>query len=289
MAGGEGRLGSTLRVLGLALIIALAASACSRVSLAYNWFFQSALVDYVDDYSDLTRAQRRDLDQRIGEFVDWHRGEALPEYANLLRDVDRMIAERELAPADVLTVVQRGEVLYRDFVVQLLDRVSPTLLALDERQLTYMADAFAEENSEIEQRWSGSDTVDERVSRIERAMRRWVGRLEDWQRDHIREFLQTQQPVVEGRLTLRQHWQEAFLQQLRNARSAEQLSLELRPFFLDSQAFAEPEHRQQFEARTGDFHAFTAEFVNELTPRQKQRLSRQLQRFADDFDKLASQ
>lgn len=289
MAGRQGRLGSTLRVLALGLIVALAVSGCSRISLAYNWFFQSALVDYVDDYSDLTRSQRRELDQRIGEFVDWHRSDALPDYASLLRDVDRRIAEGELESADVVDVVQRGEVLYRDFVVQLLDRVSPTLLGLDERQLAYMAEAFAEDNSDIEERWSGNDTVDDRVARIERGMRRWVGRLEDFQRAQIREFLYAQQPLVEGRLTRRQRWQEAFLQQLRNAESGEQLAKDLRPFFLDSQAFAEQEDRQKFEDRAGDYHAFTAAFMNQLTPRQKQRLSRQLQRFADDFDKLASQ
>jgi hypothetical protein len=269
------------------MAVGLLLGGCSRIGLAYNWFFQDILTDYVDRYTDLDQQQYNELDERMARFVDWHRQSELPEYARFLRIIHTDLQSGQLSSERLAQHVDAGEALFDRFVRTLLPKVTPTLSAMSEQQLRYMSQQFSESNQDIDERWAEAD-LSERVNRIEDRMGRWIGRMEPFQRQVVADFLKRQQPVVEGRLRLRQRWQSAFLDVMGSAASAEQLNAALPTFFLDSGAFADPAYGDARRQREQDWLRFSAEFLSTLTDRQRERLSGKLLRYADEFDKLAA-
>jgi hypothetical protein len=103
-----------------ALLLAAALSAGCTATYTYN-HLDWLIPWYVDGYVDLTRQQRRALQNRLEPLLQWHREEELARYGGLL---DRI--ERELADPVTAATVQG----WLDEIVAALERTEQSMLTL---------------------------------------------------------------------------------------------------------------------------------------------------------------
>ena len=88
-----------------ALIIALLLlTACSSTTFVYNRL-DFLLPWYLNDYVDLDRSQKDDLDELLYPFLQWHRSEELPQYLKILDQIEQSL-DRTMRPEDVADIAE---------------------------------------------------------------------------------------------------------------------------------------------------------------------------------------
>ena len=143
----------------------------------------------VTSYVEVTGKAADEVDERIDDFLAWHRARALPQYAHLSTDAARRMAAG-LSPADLVwgydsLVVQAKESLHEAAV-----RVAPMLDRMTPEQLAQLEKRFAEDNRKFsrENRGSEKDRRNRRAKRTVQRLEEWVGKLSKAQVERVRQF-----------------------------------------------------------------------------------------------------
>ena len=158
-----------------ALLAALAGilAACDAVRLAYDnadTFLHWRLAGYVK----VSGKAADELDERIDDFLAWHRARALPQYARLSAEAARRMASG-LSPADLVWGYDAFVAQAKEGLHEAAERIAPMLDRLTPDQVAEIEKRFAEDNRKFSKENRGS----EKERRLRRA-KRTVGQLEDW-------------------------------------------------------------------------------------------------------------
>jgi len=59
---------------------------------------------YLESYVDLNQEQRKNLNELLDPFFEWHREEELPKYAEIIGDLELLLDEKiELSSIELIT------------------------------------------------------------------------------------------------------------------------------------------------------------------------------------------
>ena len=76
---------------------------CSSTTFIYNRL-DFLLPWYLESYVDLNQEQRKNLNELLEPFFEWHREEELPKYAEIIGDVELLLDEKiELSSIESIT------------------------------------------------------------------------------------------------------------------------------------------------------------------------------------------
>lgn len=268
---------------------ALLLSACSATQLAYNRL-DSIARWRLGDYVELDREQQRVFDNSFAEAWQWHRRQALPQYAATLRQ----FAARLGTPPDRAELEQLG-LQYGEQWQALLERllpigcqIGPTLSDAQVAGILKGADQdlrdYAREKVEPPE--------DEQRAQAERelikGMHRWLGELTPQQRSQARAWNAARPLTAADWLAFRQRWRDELAQTLADRRH-EAFCPRLRALLVDGGALQTAEQR----ARSADNRRRWIDFFMatgaSATPGQREHLRKRLLALAEDFDTLARQ
>ncbi len=204
----------TLHLAALVLAALLVAS-CSFTKLAYmNAAFAysnatPALTWLVDDYVDLSGAQREFVRERLARAFAWHRADELPEYNRFLESVLRQVEDNltvEEARSDYRELRERYH--------RLLDRVLPDaaefILQLDGEQAAQMERKFAEDNRKMlneATRGTPAARLERRVKRTLEHLEEFTGALDSAQRELVARHVAAMEDTYRERLADRTYRQ----------------------------------------------------------------------------------
>jgi len=161
-----------LRIAVLALLAGIL-GACDAVRLAYD-NADTFLHWRISGYLKVNGKAADELDDRIDDFLAWHRSRALPQYARLSADAARRLAAG-LSPADLVWGYDAFVAQAKESLHEAAERIAPMLDRLTPEQLAQLEQRLAEDNRKFSRENRGS----EKERRIRRA-RRTVGQLEEW-------------------------------------------------------------------------------------------------------------
>jgi uncharacterized lipoprotein YmbA len=171
-----------------ALAAALAATACSRVRLAYNTadFF---IASYADDYLGLDDAQKARWTPTLDAALEQHRTEELP-YLAAFFDSALADARGGFTRDGVSCLLDQFETLYKRHFRLAAEAAAPLLARLDAAQIDALERTFREESKE-DAAEPGAKAAErrarKRAKRYEGNMNWWIGEIDSRQRGIVRD------------------------------------------------------------------------------------------------------
>jgi hypothetical protein len=211
-----------VRARGLLAAAAAAAAlcGCSAVEFAYN--NAGAWVEWkADGYLDLRDDQTQELHRRVADYFEWHRRQALPEYARLADEAAARL-ERGASRADMVwgydAVREQASIALGHAGAALgdfLDRLDPA-------QVAHLELRLAQDNRRYARRYVEGTDAERRARRLERlrsTLQDWLGELNEAQLGQLRRF-NDRAPLTAGwRAREHRRQQQALLALLRARRS----------------------------------------------------------------------
>ncbi|HEX9398409.1 MAG TPA: DUF6279 family lipoprotein [Burkholderiales bacterium] len=272
----------------LTLPAALALSAlagCSGLQLAYDnadtylrWRLTADL--------DLHGEALDELDERIQQFMAWHRRQSLPQYARLADDASQRLA-RGLSREDMVWGYDALTAQGSEFLVAVAERIGPMLDRLTPEQQAHLEERMADDNRKFARdflRGSEAERRERRARRAEERLEDWVGRLSQAQVDRIRQFSERAPLTDELRQRDRKRLQAGLLEIVR-ARGAEKRLPGYAARWRDEREAA---FTAANEAWRRELYALLLDIDRTLAPVQRARAVAQLQRYAGELRTLAA-
>lgn len=175
----------------LMLTLLLLLSGCSSYQLAYN-NIDRLLFNWVDDYVDLSSAQRAELQPLVQQWHAEHRRTQLPVYKSLLVS---MRAGLQTPPVDAALFAQwwvAGEGHWSELRSSWVPLVIALLEQLELSQQKQLLDALRKEVKTQREDYlerSSSERVEYRYELYRERMKRWIGRLDRAQSSDLNQLV----------------------------------------------------------------------------------------------------
>lgn len=273
------------------LLIALVAALLAGCGVRYAYSQLDWLVPrYVRDYVTLDPTQRGELDSRLAERLQWHCAKELPAYSIFLRDLDRSLANGEAGSERLMMFAERAESLWRNLLVTIAPDAAELLVMLDDKQIDELAQTFDERNRKAAEEFLEPDEakqLSQRVERMERRLRRWLGRMNAAQSEALMQWSESLLPTTEAWLDSRRAWQSRLIGLLRDPRESEMLHARVTELLTAPDAGWSDDYRAAVESNRDKTLALFARLYELADESQRDRLSRRLASFAGQFDRLA--
>lgn len=276
---------------------ALLLSACATLTrLAYS----NAALAYsnlppmvawtVDDYVEMSGAQKDWVRDRLDRLFEWHRANELPEYHRFLQ---RVLAETH----EPFTVAEVGEAYrdlrkhYRRMMEQVIPHVADFLAQLDADQVAQMEKKFAEDQRKfLRESLKGAPEkrLERRVKRFVNHLEGWLGHVNDAQVRLIESHYRSIPELIEERLADRKVRHQETISLLRARSNRDQLLAGLRKLMLDTETWRRPEYRARLADRDARFFEMLAALSATLDREQRAHLQKRIRGFMRDIDTLTA-
>lgn len=271
------------------LLVATALAACSAARLAYH---QAPSLTYwwLDGHLDLDNGQSEAVRRDIDSFFEWHRGQALPAYAALLRSWQAMALE-DLDAGQVCAQFDaiRGHVdAAAGRSVVPLARLA---LTLTPRQMEHQRRHQAKSNQGFEKDFMRGDQtqrLDSRLARTVERSERLYGPLSDEQRQLVRDWLQRSPWDPARTLAERQRRQDDLMQTVADIQASPGQAEALVAAHIRRIGHSPtPGYLEYSRALVQHGCAQFAALHNSTTPQQRERALRTLRGYEEDLSALA--
>ncbi len=277
----------------LALVLGtVSVSACSSIQFGYN--NAPSLLQYqMDSYLDLSDRQEEILAQELSTLQSWHRQQALPDYAAMLRSwAEDLSVKKTLTVDDILQKQDRLQAALLVLGQESAVRLASLVLTLGPEQKKRLRERFDDGNRDyaLENQRSPKKMEADRRERFVKQYERWLG-------DLTREQMQTLDQWLLSQPNNSQLWgqeriarQEALLSLLAKAKesgSAQQAAVALHDYFQSLSRYRIAELQSQRESRQTALATLTADLLNQMTPSQRSELKSKLLSYAQDFETLS--
>lgn len=271
-----------------ALLLATLAG-CSLLRFGYSQFDIYAAWT-VDDYFDLDPQQKQEFRARFDRLHEWHRYEQLPDYAAFLGSASARI-QKGLNHGDATWIAQGIEERYRVLIRRGVDDAAALLMTITPAQLEALQRKWEKENNRfVREHKVNGNAEQQREARAERELKR----IEDWAGDlNAEQEKKMTAMTAELPLTPRLRYedrlrrQREFMQLMVSRGDGRPFAPRLRHFLLNWEEGRTPEYQgvyAEWRRKQTDFYLAVERM---LTSQQRATLLRRLQRYADDFTRLA--
>ena len=287
------RIANLVWIIGL-LGAAVAVTGCSAIKLGYNSMPQVSAW-WFDGYLDLPEDQESRMREDLSRLHQWHRRQELPKIGALLQQAERM-AVNDLTADEVCALVPTIRLRLAAVGDQAEPAAVTLVLALQPEQLTHLQRKYEKNNREYRKDWVDlpiQDLRDKRFKQYVDRLETFYGRLQDSQRDVIRNQIERGIFNAETHLRERQRRQQDILQTLRqlagkpvslaDARSA------IHQLVQRTLRSPDPKYRSYEEALVKQGCANLAAVHLSTTPQQRQSAVRRIRAYQRDLEELAAE
>jgi hypothetical protein len=247
-------------------------------------YFQLASEVTLDD------EQAGALRASLRELHAWHRGAALPAYAEFLETLADDMAQPMGAGA--IDAARIGlEALWRDTVAGFAPAAARWLASLDPAQREEFFAALAERDEELRREYCDIGDEERRRNReqaVVSALGDWLGRLGPEQRTLVREQLQAIDANGCDWIANRADFRERLRQVVDTHTADPHYGARLARLLMHPEDGWDPAYRARYAANSEVVVTMLAELDRTLTERQRARLGSKLRRYALDFRELAA-
>lgn len=273
----------------LVLALSLALGGCLSTRFIYNqvdWL----LVWYLSDVFSLEKEQKQDLRLVVERNLDWVRTEQLPEYAQLLRELESSASDGSLSVEQLQGQAESMIGLFDVFLRQVIPDMASFLGGLSDEQVADFVAKSEVKNEELWEEYAGA-TPEKRQERRQKSavknIQRFTGKLDDQQQALIAGYMTRMYDNSQEWMQGRRQWQADFQALVLERPPREELERRLEEIVLDPNYTDSEVYRQQVDANTVILFEMLVDLNTTLTDRQRDRMSERLLGFAEDFEALA--
>jgi hypothetical protein len=277
-----------LRLLVLAVVL-LGLSGCT-VRLVYTQLDWLAPW-YLGNYVSLDEAQRAMLDERLAVRLDWHCSSELPRYADWLRRVEGDLQNGEISAQHLSVHLEVAEAFLRNLGSRLPHAAAALLITFTDAQIEELFENLEDRLADNRETFVDKPAVllqQERAARMERRLRRWLGRLNTAQQARVEAWSVGLAPFGEQWIDNRARWQGELREAIEGLRH-DPLALEARLEAL--MVYPERGWSDEYRARMDFNRAQTLALLVDLyrlsSERQRERLIQRIGSLARDFERLS--
>ncbi len=242
------RLSTLLRLVAITLTAALVLAGCSSTKMAYR-YADWGVVWWVEDFVNLDRDQKRQLNQDLDALRQWHCSAELPRYSAWLEELEADVAS---GPPDVDTITYHQQRLM-GFVPDLLNKALPVavnlLQSLSDEQVDELVQNMVRDQEELEQEMLAGDadeTAQARADRTAERVERWLGDLNAEQQSLVQQWSSNRGQQTEIWLQGRRNWQQALLTTL-DSRDQPGFADSIKDLVVNSEQARGPEYQAMME------------------------------------------
>jgi len=236
------------------------------------------------EYFDPHGAQADAVKAQLALLHAWHRRDELPLYAAAFDNAARRVG-RGLKRDDVEWAMAIVRERTRALFLQAADDAAPLLLLIDEHNIEALEKKLKSENEKYAREFLTPNAARNERARARRLRDRiedWTGDLNDGQEALIAQFVHATQKNVAPWYGSRKLRQREFVEMLRTGRGNPDLSSRLQEFLLEGEHHRSPEHARLAAEQERAFIQLIVDLDATLTPRQRERAVRKLERYAED-------
>lgn len=270
----------------LALLTTLLLAGCSVLGIVYDNADRLALA-YVDDWFDFDHAQGKRFRERFRERMAVHRQDELPRYVAFLLEV-RATVDGAPPPTEIERLFQRSRELIELGIRRSMPLMADTLAELEPRQVEHLAQQRAESNAdELEELLEDTPAkrLRERQKELIKEFERWTGRLDDAQRNRLRELAVRVPDGARTWLEYREQRQQGLLVLMR-ARAGREAFIAFAEEWWLGDRHLDPALAQQLERNRRITAESLAGLVASLTPKQRSRVVARIDDLIEDLQDL---
>ena len=276
----------------IGVLLALALAGCSAVRTGYN-NAPTLLYWWLNGYMDFTDAQEQPVRDSLADLHRWHRREELPAYAGLLARMQQA-AGAAVTPEQVCTYTSQVRTHLQRLVEQSAEGLARLAPTLQEEQLRHLDLQFEKNNQKWREQWldgTPAELLDRRVERTVERFENFYGRLNDRQKDLLRERLAASGFDPRIAWAERLHRQEDMLRVMQEHRGDERpahVKAEMLALLRRSLEPQDAEARAQYDRMWLEGCQTMAALHNSATAAQRRNLIEKLQGYETDFRALAA-
>ena len=266
-------------------------SGCGIISIGYN--YADAYLRYsINSYTSFNDAQKETIKQEVNLFMLWHRKKMLPEYSRFLQELQRTAQSgAAFRKEDVGRFRSEVRALYVKTLQPAVRPAASLLVASDAAQIQELEKSFAKENKKQKDKELAGSKDEQLRKRAERTvdfLENLVGGFNDRQLEKIRDMSHNLPFATAIYIRQREANQARLIELLSNNRSEEEIAAFLNSWLLTPEAITSPDERdtmRNFETASDEMIASVYQI---LTDRQKKTLLKNIQKYIDTMQELAS-
>ena len=273
----------------VALLLLL--SGCGIISIGYN--YADAYLRYsINSYTSFNDAQKETIKQEVNLFMLWHRNRMLPEYTRFLQAVQHTAQSgAALKKEDVARFRNEARALYVKTLQPAVRPAAKLLSGIDAAQIQELEKSFAKENKKQKDKELGGEQGERLRKRAERTvdfLENLVGGFNDKQLEQIRD-MSHKLPFATGIYIGQREHNQARLIELLNSHAEEgEIAAFLNSWLLTPEAITSPEERSTMHGFEIASDEMIVSVYQMLTDRQKKTLLKNIQKYIDTMQDLAS-
>lgn len=265
------------------LLVACLFSGCAT-SFVYNRL-DSLITWYVDDYVDLTAAQKKQLQYELQPALNWHRQEELQKNIVLLETI-RSDVEQQV---EVETVSKWTEELLQSFRRIQLNLVDVALefgnTLTDEQMREFITSVHEKHTERKEEYLSRTDEeyIEDSYERLEDRLSGYLGNLNDKQKLALQQAVNNLQRLDQIWLSDRNNWLNRVTPLLKREPGWQ---AEIRSLFNQREAYRSDEYRRVFAHNLDIVNQAITRVLNLRNVKQQQILMTELDEFRAELQTL---
>ena len=283
----EGAGGAQRRGRWVLIIFLAALSACSSTTFIDNRL-DFLLPWYLGDYVDLSRAQKKDLDELLQPFLQWHRSQELPLYLDTLNQVSDTL-DRTLELQDVIDISLSFENAYRRMESEGLEWMLKLGAKLSDEQIAQFLQQLNEKQVEYEEEYltrSEQEFREDTYESLNDSLQDFMGKLDAIQQKTLRDTSASLQRSDRMWLEERAEWMKKLEVLLRREPGWQQRT---RDSLAARDADRSGEYQQVYEHNMRQIQQAMVTVLNGRTEKQNRRLRKKLDNFREDLQILIDQ
>lgn len=276
----------SLRTIILLLCLCTLAS-CSSTRLAYsnlNWLISWKSSDYIP----LTSTQKSWLSTRIDEHLDWHCSTEIARYRPLLSNLQTTLELDDLQASALIDQIPQLEPAVDRVLLEIAPTMAGLFQQLDDSQVAALQANLAEQHKEMHDKFVAPDPAtqaEERSERLEKRLRRWLGRLNEAQRQRIDSWSGEMEGQNEIWLENRRHWQQQLLTTIQQ-RSDPGFTAQITDLLTDRERYWTEEFRERTAINSRRGADMLADVINLATDEQLKRMNQQFAKLDQDLQQM---
>lgn len=264
-------------------------ASCSAIRTLYNQA-EHLIAWRLDDYFDLSEAQRALFHERFASFHRWHRRSQLPGYVALLDAAEQRV-ERGPTRNDVDWLRDQARTRAHAAVAHGHEDIAALLAGLTDRQVAQARQRFDRDNRKWAREHGVGESPDEQrrlrtkqdIERIEH----WTGSLTREQKARVAQLSNALPPDADAHMRDRVRRQHEFLALLAERKDAARFSARLRQWAADWDAARPAELAAQLERFDRARSDMLVEVYALLSPAQRDKAKERVRWYADALRELA--
>jgi len=273
------------------IAILLSLSGCGIISIGYN-YAEVYLRYSINGYTSFNDAQKETIKQEVNLFMLWHRKQMLPEYISFLQALQQTAQSgAALKKEDVARFRTEVRALYVKTLQPAVRPAASLLSGIDAEQIQELVESFAKENKKQKDKELGGNQDERLRKRAERTidfLENLVGGFTDKQLEKIRD-MSRQLPFATGiYISQREDNQARLIELLNNNKGEKEIAVFLNSWLLTPEAITSPDERSTMRNFENASDEMIVSVYQMLTDRQKNTLLKNIQKYIDTIQELAS-